>query len=115
MAILNAAAAILYKQFAPSVILSRRKRQKMAEVQHLAALGQLQAEYERLQAAVASDLTDQRARLAEVRKAVVKKKVELDEVVRRTQLQALAPPMASSNGHHANQPNPPKKEESPLG
>ncbi len=92
MAILNAAAAILYKQFAPSVILSRRKRQKMAEVQHLAALGQLQAEYERLQAAVASDLTDQRARLAELRKAVVKKKAELDEIMRQTQMQALSAP-----------------------
>lgn len=92
MAILNAAAAILYKQFAPSVILSRRKRQKMAQVQHLAALGELQAQYERLQAAVASDLTDQRARLAELRKAVVQKKAELDEIMRQTQLHALSAP-----------------------
>ena len=120
MAVVNAGFAILYKIQSPKRIRERRKRELQEKLRHIAELGELQAQIEQQQAAIASRLTDQRMSMADLKTAMAEKLAELERLekelalrrINRAQLNARggaardATPVAAAvgtgdnNGHH---------------
>ena len=119
MAIVNAALAILYKLLEPQRIRARRKRAMQEKLRHIAELGELQAQIEQQQAAIASRLTDQRMSLADLKTAMAERLAELERLEKELTLRRInhaqldarggavrdAMPVAAAvgdgnNGHH---------------
>ena len=105
MAIVNAAFAILYKLMEPKRIRERQKRAKMAQLRHVAELGELQAQMEQLQAAVASRITDQRMSLADLKAAMSTKLANLERLEKELSLRRIQ--QAQLNARTAGQPTEP--------
>ena len=98
LAILNAAAAILFKLDDPKLQLRRAVRSQKARLMYQKHLGELQAAMERLQAAIASEIIRFRSEMADLKKALAEKKMELDALERELKKRELAA-IAGANGH----------------
>lgn len=103
LAIINAAAAILFKLDDPKVRLQRALRVKKAQLFYQKQMGELQAALDRLKAAVASELIRARSEMADLKKALAEKKMELDALERELKVRQLAA-IAGANGHEKSAP-----------
>ena len=99
MAIVNAAGAILFKMDDPGLRLRRVLRAKKTQLMYQKQLGELQATLERLQALVASEIIRVRSEMADLKKALTEKKMELDALERELKMRQLAA-IAGANGKH---------------
>jgi len=89
LAVVNAAFAILYKMMAPHRIRERQRRQQMEALRHITELGSLKARIEHAKAAVASQLTDQRMSMADMKAALARQLAELERLEKQLRLERI--------------------------